>query len=154
LDKAKPIITYSHSAIVSNIGYSVSGTSVTIDWITDENSTAFVDYGKTQGVFDLGSGGTSSTDSATHSVILSNLDASTKYYFRLRSADVSGNEAINNNEGDGYEFTTGIATTPACPTPSCGGGSGISIDTNPPTISNVKVADITASSATVSWETN
>lgn len=93
IDTAAPVITGpSSSNILSN--------SATISWTTGESSDTRVQYNKT------GSFGACSTDCTTitdavppgstnHSVNLSNLDSATTYYYRVRSKDAAGNEAIS-----------------------------------------------------------
>jgi len=79
----------------------ITASSATITWITDESATSQVEYGT-----DTNYGTLTTLDSAlvtSHSVTISNLTASTTYYYRVRSKDSSGNEAVS---GSG-SFTTG-----------------------------------------------
>ena len=85
----------------------IQANSITITWNTNEISTSQVQYNKT---------GTFVNNCATnndctvldsnyvsgHTVNLSNLDSGTTYYYRVRSKDVAGNEAISIN----YNFLT------------------------------------------------
>jgi len=85
----------------------IQANSATITWNTNEISTSQVQYNKT---------GTFVNNCATnndctvldsnyvsgHTVNLSNLDSGTTYYYRVRSKDVAGNEAISIN----YNFST------------------------------------------------
>jgi predicted secreted protein len=85
---------------------SVTTTSATIVWTTNESSDSQVDYGLTT------SYGSSSTLNSTlvtsHSVPLSGLSASTTYHARARSRDAAGNLSIS---GD-VTFATGAITPP------------------------------------------
>lgn len=87
-DTTSPII----SAIQSlNIG----STSASINWTTDEPATSQVEYGTTTA---YGSVATlNSTLQTAHSQILSGLQPSTTYYYRVKSTDISGNQAVSGN---------------------------------------------------------
>src|SRR5262249_45901270 len=75
----------------------------TITWTTDVNSDSQVEYGTT------GSYGSSSTLDSTlvtsHSVVLSGLQASTLYHYRVKSKNSAGALGVS---GD-YTFTTSAA---------------------------------------------
>ena len=130
-------------------------TTTTITWTTDENSSSLVDYGTVLGTY-LSTGGNYKASVTAHSVTLNGLTAETTYYYRVRSIDANDNQALDSGGASGYSFTTIAAEESECPTCSCGGGRGScpSVDTNPPTISNVVVSTITTNSAVVKWETN
>ncbi|MBA3708675.1 MAG: TIGR03790 family protein [Planctomycetes bacterium] len=123
-DTTAPVI----SGISAN---SITTSSATISWTTDEVSDSLVQYGTTT------SYGSSSALDATlvtaHSVGLSGLTASTLYHYRVLSRDAAGNLATS---GDNT-FTT---TTAA--------------DTTPPVISGIAAGSITTSGATITWTTN
>ncbi len=77
-------------------------TSVRIDWETDEPASTQVEYGKTQEStslqpdppdYDPTSG--TSIGVIPHSVILTGLESETTYYYRLKSKDAAGNEAVS-----------------------------------------------------------
>ncbi|MEK7635478.1 MAG: fibronectin type III domain-containing protein [Patescibacteria group bacterium] len=101
--------------VISNVQSSNVGTnSATITWSTDEQSTSQVQYNKTGSfVSDCATNNDCTTlDSnpvTSHTVNLSNLDSGATYYYRVRSKDAAGNEAISSN----YTFTTGSVTQPA-----------------------------------------
>jgi hypothetical protein len=78
----------------------VTGCSGTIKWQTDEAASSFVDFGLTPSyeLATLSSGGYV----YDHSVSLSNLNPLTTYYYRIRSSDPSGNEAVS----AGHSFIT------------------------------------------------
>jgi len=107
--------------------------SVTIAWITNELSTSQVIYSTdpsvpggsdTQGVSGY-------TDS--HSVILTGLNHSTLYYFKVQSTDPSS----NTGESIIYSFTTASPDT-----------------TGPVIFTPIIVSNITENSASISWDTD
>lgn len=107
---------------------SITQTSATIAWATDEPGTSQVEYGT-----DLSYGATSvlGDDLVTvHNVTLSGLSADRTYHYRVKSRDSLGNEATS---GD-YTFTMP--------------------DTIAPTLSGVSVSAIGETTATISWTTN
>jgi lysophospholipase L1-like esterase len=95
-DTQAPVITQVASG-------NIATTSATITWTTDELSDSQVEYGITT------SYGNSSPLNATqvtaHNVPLTNLTASTSYYYRVKSKDAAGNLATSND----FTFTTGAA---------------------------------------------
>ncbi len=92
-DTAPPTI----SAISSS---SITSSSASISWTTDEASNTQVEYGMTSS---YGSNTTLDTNPVTsHSQFLSGLTASTLYHYRVKSRDVAGNLAIS----DDQTFTT------------------------------------------------
>lgn len=85
---------------------SITATSVTITWTTNENSSSQVIYGTTSGSL---TNATSITNVppvgvTSHSVPLSGLTASTPYYYRCKSKDLATNEGTSAAE---HTFTTG-----------------------------------------------
>ena len=120
--------------VISNLQVSaISETSATVTWTTDEPATSVVAYGPTSAYED----GTISTGGLTtaHSIVLSNLSASTTYHFEASSADASSNTAASGDQ----TFTTDT------PPP---------VDTTPPVISDLQVSAISETSATVTWTTD
>ncbi|MFH1620507.1 MAG: fibronectin type III domain-containing protein [Patescibacteria group bacterium] len=119
--------------VISNVqAVNITSSTVTIIWTTNENSSSLVEYGFTTS---YASGTVSdSNDVLSHVLNLSGLSPGTTYHFDVSSQDPSGNIAVS---GD-YTFTT---------LPPAG-------DTTPPVISNVKVVNITDTSALVTWDTN
>lgn len=68
-------------------------TSVTIVWNTNESSTGKVDYGSTSS---LGSSvQIDSSRKSSHSIVIDGLSPGTTYYYKAKSSDSSGNEAIS-----------------------------------------------------------
>lgn len=93
LDTTAPIITGVQSA-------SITTTSATINWTTDEVASSQVEYGVTTG---YGSTTTlNSTAVTSHSQNLSGLAVNTLYHYRILSRDPSGNLATSAD----FSFTT------------------------------------------------
>ncbi|MFC1905635.1 redoxin domain-containing protein [Chloroflexota bacterium] len=70
----------------------VSDTTVTIIWETDEKATRQVEYG-----ISIAYGSTTALNEnldTSHSVPINRLEADKTYYFRVKSRDASGNEAV------------------------------------------------------------
>ncbi len=118
--------------VISNIQViNITETGATVTWTTDEPANSKVEYGLTV-AYELGE--VSGTDFITsHSLSLSGLSGETIYHFRVTSADSSSNTAVSGDD---------TFTTLAPP------------DTESPIISNIRVINITETSATVTWETN
>jgi hypothetical protein len=107
---------------------SITQSSATISWTTNEVSSSAADYGLTSS-FELGT----VSDGAyvvLHSLSLSGLSSGQTYYFRVRSSDSSGNQATSS--------TQTFVTT----------------DTTAPVISALSATDITTSSARIVWTTD
>lgn len=86
--------------VISNVQTSVTETSVTITWDTDEPATSQVEYGLTSG---LGTFTTVDTTLKTlHSVTINGLTPDTPYFFKTLSED----EATNPAESPVTSFTT------------------------------------------------
>lgn len=77
----------------------ITVTSVTIKWQTNENTNSSIEYGKNMS---LGFTKEDANFVTNHSITLTNLDASTLYYFNITSCDYAG----NCNEIGPYNFTT------------------------------------------------
>ena len=110
---------------------SITSSSATISWKTNEASDSQVDYGTTTAY------GTSTplnkNKVTSHSEKLSGLGASTLYHYRVKSRDAAGNLAVS---GD-FTFIT-------APPP----------DTTPPVISNVSAGSLTSFGAVITWTTS
>jgi hypothetical protein len=76
---------------ISAIAATTSTTGATVTWTTSEDATSVVQYGTTPGALDQ----TAAVSGlrAMHSVVLSGLTDGTQYYYRVTSADSSGNSA-------------------------------------------------------------
>jgi len=124
----------------------VSDTSAVITWRTDENATSQVVYGTS---LEYGSQTVpTAAFTATHSVTLNGLTAKTPYFFKVVSADAYNNTSTDDNNGDGYAFTTtdvpGRVVRTLAP----------AADTTPPNIYNLQVGSVKQNSAIVSWQTD
>lgn len=120
--------------VISSLNSSVSQTSATISWITNEAATGKVYYSTTSPV----SVATASIKSSSllqtgHSFSLTGLSASTTYYYFVESSDKKGNKATSTQQS----FTTGNAA-----------------DTSAPIITAVSVSNASSSSVTIGWTTN
>ncbi len=114
---------------ISAVASTTSFTAATISWTTNEISDSKVWYGTASGTYTASSSSASLT--VSHSLALTGLSASTKYYYVVVSADASGNIATSSE----YALLTG---TP---------------DTAAPAISSVS-ALTAATTATISWNTD
>jgi hypothetical protein len=121
-DSTPPVIT----AVAAG---SLSTTSATITWTTDEPATSQVNYGTTT------SYGASTTRDATlttsHSQPITGLTPGTTYHYQVLSTDAAGNSAYSADA----TFTTPTATTG-------------------PVISGVQAGTISAAEATITWTTD
>lgn len=118
---------------ISDVKSVVGETSAGISWSTTEAADSLVEY-STDDSF------SESTSSASlvlgHALTLSGLTNNTTYNYRVKSADSYDNLSTSPE----YAFTTTSVTVAA--------------DTTAPSISNVGVSEILATSAKVSWNTN
>jgi hypothetical protein len=84
-DRTAPVI----SAVTATPGT----TSATITWTTNERSTTRIDYGPAAAL--MNSRASSSDLVSSHSITVSGLVPGTTYYFRVTSADASGNTTVH-----------------------------------------------------------
>jgi len=116
--------------VISEVSTSVTETSATISWVTDEPSTSQIkfapqaEHGTISGITPI-----YSELVTTHSVTISVGSSGTTYHFSVKSIDVSGNEAIS----EGHAFVT--------------------ID-SPMVISDITVSYISCRSAVINWTTD
>jgi len=103
------------SPSISSISSSVTSSTATITWTTDEMANSTVYYGTTNSTTSKSS---SSELTISHSITLNGLSASTLYYYNVSSCDDSG----NCNTSSQYSFTT--SDVPVTPPPTGGGGGG------------------------------
>lgn len=103
--------------------------SATIIWSTNRSSSSFVEYGTTT---NYGASNGQLDAVTSHSVTLSGLNPATTYNFRVQSLDEDRDYPVT----QGYSANNTFKTSDA------------------PSISEVTVADITLSSAILSWKTN
>lgn len=126
-DTAAPIIT---SVATSSVGLN----SAVITWTTNESANHVVDYGTSNSYGSI-AGSLTDYSGTNHSVTLTGLSGNTRYYFRVRSQDPSGNSGVDDNGGNSYLFDT----TP---------------DNTAPVVTNVSTALVSDTSAVVTWTTN
>lgn len=105
---------------------SITETTATITWTTDELANSTVNYGNTT---DLGTIASASEFVLNHTITLTGLDQAALYYYQVSSTDQYGNPA----DGDIGNFTT---------------------DPYFPTISGVNAGNITSNSAIITWATD
>ncbi len=128
-DTTAPVV----SAVQDSAG--ANGSTATITWTTDESATSVVQYGTTAA---LGST-TNGASGTSHSVALSGLTSGTTYYYRVTSADTTGNTTTSPAvSGAPATFATPVVTPP---------------DVTAPAISAVAAA-VSGTSATVTWTTD
>ena len=121
--------------VISNVVVSsITGSSATITWTTDEAANSKVNYGTST------SYGSSASDGGyvtSHSLNLTSLASGTTYHFQVVSADSVGNSS---QTGDNT-FTTAGSSPPApspsptptsTPAPNSGGGSSSGSSSSPP----------------------
>ncbi|OHA17483.1 MAG: hypothetical protein A3G52_04585 [Candidatus Taylorbacteria bacterium RIFCSPLOWO2_12_FULL_43_20] len=113
---------------------SVTPSSFTVSWITDEPSDTQVEYGLTSSYVDATSREIAMLTS--HSASLTGLESDTTYHYRVISRDAAGNPAVSADR----TFTT-VKSLPA-------------EDTVNPVISDVQIGSVTATEAVVSWTTD
>jgi regulation of enolase protein 1 (concanavalin A-like superfamily) len=90
--------------VISNIqASSITASSATISWTTDEASNSVVNYGLTSS---YGSNSSNATLATAHSINLTGLSPSTTYHYRVNSTDASNNTA---SSGD-LTFTTSASS--------------------------------------------
>ncbi len=92
--------------VISNIQTTVTDSTATIIWATDEPSNSVVDYGLSN---NYGINANDSIQTTTHSLVLTGLNPNTLYHYQIKSSDSSSNVA---NSTD-LEFTTSTITTPS-----------------------------------------
>lgn len=88
--------------INSNIEFEVLGPDITVTFTTDGNATGRVLYGTgcndlDKTCIDYGTG---------HSIRLRPISTWTDYYFKVTATDLAGNEVVDDNDGNCYQFST------------------------------------------------
>lgn len=137
-DTTAPIITHNSASNVT-----ADQRTCVIDLTTSENATVSIEY-STDANFGSLQTVSSSVAQTRHSLTLSNLTPSTKYYYRIKAADQAGN--LSN-------LVEGTCTTKASDVVVIM-GSAETEDKTPPKISNIQVVNISGSSATIKWTTD
>lgn len=109
---------------------SVTDSTATITWRTDEPSSAQIDFGPHRQLTRTATGEPGLR--LQHQIQLTGLDAATTYFFRIRSRDAAGNLAI---QADLFFSTSGS-------------------DTRPPQLLDLRFDALSTTSATISWRTD
>jgi len=112
--------------IISVVNYSITISSAIVNWTTNEAANSSANYGTTTA---LGTTSGNATLATAHSISLTSLSDDTTYYYNVTSCDSSD----NCNTTGPYSFTT--------------------LDGTAPGIENVTNTSITASAATITWDT-
>jgi len=86
-----------------------SADKVIISWETNEPANSYISFSQDK-TYVLRQGNYLMT--THHTITLVGLKPATVYYFRVHSTDVAGNQAINDNGGQGYSFRHGAGDTP------------------------------------------
>ncbi|MDP2668663.1 MAG: fibronectin type III domain-containing protein [bacterium] len=149
---------FSFTTTFDNKAPTISGVSVLVStrnsaviaWNTDENATSQIEYGTSAGTYSTAST-LDSTLSVKHAVTLTGLSNNTTYYFRAKSKDAQDNEAASSESSF---LTSDVNTVTITVSSGGGGGGGILEDRNPPKITNVKVLNIGAFEASISFDTD
>ncbi len=143
-DSTAPTISNVTTALVSD-------TSAIITWTTNEVANAKVEYGPT---IAYGSSTIVTASYTTNQTVqITGLTKSTPYFFKVISIDPSTNSTTSDNTGAGYTFTT--TADPVAASSGGGGGGGFYPgDVTPPNILDVKINNITSSSARIEWLTD
>ena len=119
--------------VLNNITATTTVSTATISWTTNEPATSITVYADEILTTATSSQTVSNSNLvSSHSLTITGLNASTTYYYIVKSADGSGNLATSTEK----TFTT---LSPA--------------DVNPPIISNI-LAQTTTTTATITWTTN
>jgi len=140
---------------VSTVTTALTGeTGAAITWTTDEDSNSTLYYGTTTS---LGSTRSNNSNTTEHTIALGDLATSTTYYFKVRSTDRAGNVTTDDNSGAMYSFTTNTPGSVEVEVIRNIGGGSRTIDnrdlTNP-NISDIKVINITKTSAVITFTTS
>ena len=95
--------------VLSDVVSSVTSSTATITWTTDENASSKIQYGTTEALGTLTAETNTGPRVQSHSVSLSALPVCTKYFYRAISRDAAGNTAT----GSMLNFTTTGCTNSA-----------------------------------------
>jgi hypothetical protein len=123
-----PVADTTAPTISSVIVSGITSSQATVSWSTSEMATSAVDYGTTTSFGQTVS--SPYTYTTSHSMTLTGLSEGQTYYVRVRSSDVSGNQATSSSQ----TFTT--------------------LDVTAPTLTDIEVTDVTTTSARVTWTTS
>lgn len=111
--------------VITNVqATNITNNSATITWTTNQPASSRVDYGLTTS---YGTYVTNASMVTSHSMTLTGLTPTTLYHFKVTSTNAGGTSVSSD-----FTFTTN----------------------GPPTISNVQVSNVGATTATITWTTN
>lgn len=131
-DTTPPVITFGSATT------SLDNAREGLSWTTNEPTSYRIDYGTTPSYGSTINGSSSDDDyQMNHSVELTGLTPGATYYYRITASDHQFLGSDTRNQGT----YTGTFTLPAIPTTK-------------PTISNLSVASVSGSSATITWNTD
>lgn len=113
-----PVVGDTTAPVISAVSAgSITATSATISWTTDEPATGRSDYGTTAS---YGSSTATATGlTISHTRTITGLQPATTYHYRVRSTDAAGNERVS---GDATFTTSSGALTFATAVPYVSGG--------------------------------
>ncbi len=105
IDNAPPVI--------SAVAAAPTAASAVVTWTTNEAATSTVNYGISPGA--LSAAATTPDQVTSHSVTLTGLNPSTTYYYRVTSADLSGNAATSPAAANAPASFTTAESPYSCP---------------------------------------
>ena len=134
-----PLVVDTPPVILTQNVASVTETSVTILWTTDEIANSQVQYGLTM---DYGSHTTiDASFGLAHTVMIEDLTPGTEYHYRIKTTNTAGQTTYSGDD----TFTTDSLTVTAEPS------SSVSV---PLAISTIEASALTSSSALLVWTTS
>ncbi|MEK7460307.1 MAG: glycine-rich domain-containing protein [Patescibacteria group bacterium] len=127
--------------VITNVTTSnVTDLSANIFWNTSTSSDSYVYYSTSASLASPSTAGSATlvnclSDVCQHQVGISSLTSGNRYYYYVKSTDGMGNSTIDNNNGTYYNFVT-------------------TVDTTPPTITDIATPVRSATAAVVVWTTD
>ena len=126
--------------IGSNTVTPLDAATADVNFITDEPTIAFVNYGIDPTLGQQAADPSNPQLRASHAIRLSNLNGGQQYFFNVLVANSMGETIIDDNHGQLYTF---VAQAPGAPVPAA-----------QLAISNVRVNTLGPSTTVINWETN
>ncbi|MHB9126464.1 MAG: fibronectin type III domain-containing protein, partial [Armatimonadota bacterium] len=90
----EPSVVDTTAPAITNVAVTAGTTSATVEWDTDEPATSVVEYGATSA---LGQNISDESLVTHHKTVVTGLASGTTYYFKVGSADSSGNTSWDGN---------------------------------------------------------